>query len=144
MDRSALAASILKIDGIVLLLVAAIHLSATPLVPNFVSSQSTAAGYAQIKPLFLLSFTVVGILLIPIWFEHFLLRQPDTSRRPLGALNLLFQCDQHSDVAGCPHFDHARQILQRDTVSHGDDSGLTGRHLDFCTSCVSALETVLC
>ena len=84
MDRSALAASILKIDGIVLLVVAAIHLSATPLVLNFVSSQSTAAGYAQIKPLFLLSFTVVGILLIPIGLSTFFCANPIRRGEPLA------------------------------------------------------------
>ena len=84
MDRSALAASILKIDGIVLLVVAAIHLSATPLVLNFVSSQSTAAGYAQIKPLFLLSFTVVGILLIPIGLSTFFCANPIRRGDPLA------------------------------------------------------------
>jgi hypothetical protein len=84
MDRSALAANILKIDGIVLLVVAAIHLSATPLVLNFVSSQSTAAAYAQIKPLFLLSFIVVGILLIPIGLSTFFCANPIRRGEPLA------------------------------------------------------------
>jgi hypothetical protein len=67
MDRHALAAGIiLKVDGILLLTVAGIHLGATPLVLRFVSSQSTPGAYAQIKPPFLLSFVVVGVLLIPV------------------------------------------------------------------------------
>jgi hypothetical protein len=66
LDRQALAERILKIDGILLLVVAAIHLAATPLALNFISSQSTPEAWAQIKPPFLLSFVVVGILLIPL------------------------------------------------------------------------------
>jgi|ERR1700678_2690708 hypothetical protein len=71
MDRHALAARVLKVDGILLLVVAAIHLVATPLALNFISSQPTAAAYAQIKPPFLLSFVVVGILLIPVGSTFF-------------------------------------------------------------------------
>jgi len=66
MDRYALAARILKTDGILLLLVAVVHFAATPLALGFVSSQSTPEAFAQIKPPFLLSFTVVGVLLLPI------------------------------------------------------------------------------
>ena len=66
MDRTALAARILKIDGILLLLVAVIHFAATPLALGFVSSQSTPEAYLQIKPPFLLSFIVVGVLLLPV------------------------------------------------------------------------------
>ncbi|MGB2633755.1 MAG: hypothetical protein WAM58_07450 [Candidatus Acidiferrum sp.] len=71
MDRKALAARILKIDGILLLVVAVIHLIATPLVLHFVSSQSTPEAYAQIKPPFLLSFIVVGVLLLPLGLSTF-------------------------------------------------------------------------
>ena len=66
MDRSALGASILKIDGVLLLIVALIHFAATPFALRFVSSQSTPEGFAQIEPPFLLSFVVVGILLLPL------------------------------------------------------------------------------
>ena len=66
MDRSALAARILKTDGILLLVVAMIHFAATPYVLRFVSSQSTPEAFAQIKPPFLLSFILVGVLLLPI------------------------------------------------------------------------------
>jgi hypothetical protein len=66
MHRSALAARILKIDGILLLVVAMIHFAATPYVLRFVSSQSTPEAFAQIKPPFLLSFILVGVLLLPI------------------------------------------------------------------------------
>lgn len=71
MDRQTLAARILKIDGILLLVVAAIHLAATPLVLNFIASQSTPDTYAQIKPPFLLSFVMGGILLIPLGLSTF-------------------------------------------------------------------------
>ena len=66
MDRPVLAARILKIDGILLLLVAVIHFAATPLALGFVSSQSTPEAFSQIKPPFLLCFIVVGVLLLPI------------------------------------------------------------------------------
>jgi peptidoglycan/LPS O-acetylase OafA/YrhL len=66
MDRSALAARILKTDGVLLLVVALIHLAATPFALPFVSSQSTPQAFVQIGPPFLLSFIVVGILLVPI------------------------------------------------------------------------------
>jgi hypothetical protein len=66
MDRSALGAVILRIDGILLLIVALIHFAATPYALRFVSSQSTAEAFAQIGPPFLLSFIVVGILLVPV------------------------------------------------------------------------------
>ena len=66
MDRNALAAWILKIDGILLLLIAVIHFAATPLALRFVSSQSSPEAYSQIEPPFLLSFIVVGALLLPV------------------------------------------------------------------------------
>jgi hypothetical protein len=66
MDRSTIGASILKIDGVLLLIVALIHFAATPYALHFVSSQSTPEAFAQIGPPFLLSFIIVGILLLPI------------------------------------------------------------------------------
>lgn len=66
MDSPALAAKILKIDGTLLLILAAIHFAATPFALQFVSSQSTPEAYAQIGPPFLLSFILVGVLLLPI------------------------------------------------------------------------------
>ncbi len=71
MDRNILAGRILKVDGVLLLLVAMLHLIATPLVLSFISSQSTPEGYAQIKPPFLLSFVLVGVLLVPIGLSTF-------------------------------------------------------------------------
>jgi hypothetical protein len=66
MDRNALAARILKIDGFLLLIVAAIHFIATPFALRFVASQSTPEAWVQIGPPFLLSFTLVGVLLLPL------------------------------------------------------------------------------
>ena len=71
MDRNALAAWILKIDGILLLIVAVVHFTATPLALRFISSQSSPEGYAQIAPPFLLSFVVVGVLLLPVGLSTF-------------------------------------------------------------------------
>jgi hypothetical protein len=90
-DRGALAARILKIDGILLLVVAAIHLAATPLALNFVSSQSTPDAYAQIKPPFLLSFVVLGILLVPLGLSTFFcadsMRRGETWARTICRFN---------------------------------------------------------
>lgn len=66
MDRPTLAARILKIDGVLLLVVALIHFAATPFALRFVSSRSTPETFVQIEPPFLLSFIVVGILLVPL------------------------------------------------------------------------------
>ena len=66
MNRNALAARILKIDGVLLLVLAVIHFAATPFVLRFVSSQSSPESYPQIEPPFLLSFVLVGVLLLPV------------------------------------------------------------------------------
>jgi hypothetical protein len=47
MDRSLLAARILKIDAILLLVIAAIHFTAPPYALRFVSSQSTPEALHQ-------------------------------------------------------------------------------------------------
>ena len=71
MDRNALAARILQIDGILLLAVAIIHFAATPFALRFVSSQSSPESYAQIGPPFLLSFVLIGVLLLPVGLSTF-------------------------------------------------------------------------
>lgn len=76
MDRNALAAWILKVDGILLLVVAVIHFTATPLALRFVSGQTTQEAYAQIKPPFLLSFILVGVLLLPVGLSTFYCADP--------------------------------------------------------------------
>jgi hypothetical protein len=91
LDRRALAARILKVDGILLLVVAAIHLAATPLALNFISTQSTPDAWAQIKPPFLLSFVVVGILLVPLGLSTYFcansLRRGETWARTICSFN---------------------------------------------------------
>jgi hypothetical protein len=93
MDRQALAARILKIDGVLLLVVAVIHLAATPLALNFISSQSTPDAWAQIKPPFLLSFVVVGILLVPLGLSTYFcassLRRGETWARTICSINAI-------------------------------------------------------
>ena len=76
MDRNAQVAQILKIDGVLLLIVSAVHFAATPFVLDFISSQTTPEAYAQIKPPFLLSFVVVGILLLPLGLSTFFCAGP--------------------------------------------------------------------
>ena len=71
MDRNALAAWVMKIDGVLLLIVAVVHFAATRLALRFVSSQSSPEEYAQIEPRFLLSFVVVGVLLLPVGLSTF-------------------------------------------------------------------------
>jgi hypothetical protein len=71
MNRSLLAARIVKIDGILLLVIAAIHFTATPYALRFVSSQSSPEAFAQTGPPFLLSFILVGVLLLPIGLSTF-------------------------------------------------------------------------
>ena len=71
MDRNALAAWVMKIDGVLLLIVAVVHFAATRLALRFVSSQSSPEEYAQIEPRFLLCFVVVGVLLLPVGLSTF-------------------------------------------------------------------------
>src|ERR1700678_299273 len=127
MDRHALAARVLKVDGILLLVVAAIHLVATPLALNFISSQPTAAAYAQIKPPFLLSFVVVGILLIPVGSTFFCsdsLCRGESWARTICCFNAV------SVLAACPSLYHAPEVFPSDTIPRGHYPGLDRRHLD--------------
>jgi hypothetical protein len=66
MDRPNIVAGLLTIQGWLLLVVAAIHLSVTPVVHAFVASQISAREMVTVWPPFALSFVVMGILLIPI------------------------------------------------------------------------------
>jgi hypothetical protein len=61
----------MKFDGILLLVVAALHFIATPLALRFISNLSTPEAYAQIKPPFLRSFILVGVLLVPVGLSTF-------------------------------------------------------------------------
>ncbi len=60
-----LVSKILLIDGILLIVLAFIHLFATPLIDKWLAHQLTAQVLENVSPAFLLNHIVVGILLIP-------------------------------------------------------------------------------
>jgi hypothetical protein len=61
-----MAARILQVQGILILVVAAIHFGATPFLRSTLAQQLSASDFQFVWPPFLLSFLVVGILLIPV------------------------------------------------------------------------------
>jgi hypothetical protein len=129
MDPSALAARILKIDGTLLLVVALIHFAATPFAVRFVSSQSTPEAFVQIGPPFLLSFIVVGILLVPHWAEHRLFRRFFSQGGTLGAGDLWLQCSRGFPIARSPRDDYACSIFSGNSVLGRCDTGMDRRNL---------------
>lgn len=66
MRKRTISAGILRLQGIVILVVAAIHLAATPLLRAALLRALSAADFQFVWPPFLLSFVVMGILLVPI------------------------------------------------------------------------------
>lgn len=66
MNKRLVAARVLTAEGILLLIVAAIHLLAIPTLRNTLMHQLSAADFQFIWPPFLLAFAVVGILLVPV------------------------------------------------------------------------------
>lgn len=66
MRKRRISARILRVQGILILVVAAIHLSVTPLLRNTLRIQLSPADFQFVWPPFQLSFVVMGILLIPI------------------------------------------------------------------------------
>jgi hypothetical protein len=66
MQRLLISARILRAQGILILVVAAIHFSATPLLRNTLRRQLSVPDFDFAWPPFLLSFSVMGILLIPV------------------------------------------------------------------------------
>lgn len=66
MDRPRIVAALLTFQGWLLVVVAAIHLSATPLLRQFVATQLNAEQLRVVWPPLALSFVVMGILLIPV------------------------------------------------------------------------------
>jgi hypothetical protein len=66
MRKLLISARILRVEGAVILVVAAIHLSVIPLLRNTLRQQLSAPDFAFAWPPFLLSFAVMGILLIPV------------------------------------------------------------------------------
>jgi len=65
-SRSAIAARVVRWLGVVLVIVAVIHLAVTPLVAGFVASQMLPAAWQIVRPPTLLNHVVVGILLVPV------------------------------------------------------------------------------
>lgn len=66
MHKRTISARILRVQGILVLIVAAIHLAATPLLRRTLADQLSAADFQFTWPPFALSFVVMGILLIPL------------------------------------------------------------------------------
>jgi hypothetical protein len=66
MYKRTISSRILRLQGSVILIVAAIHLAATPLLRATLVHELSAADFQFVWPPFLLSFVVMGILLIPV------------------------------------------------------------------------------
>jgi hypothetical protein len=66
MDKRRISAHILRVQGVLILVVAAIHLAVTPLLRDALHRQLSAPDFEFAWPPLLLSFVVMGILLIPI------------------------------------------------------------------------------
>ena len=64
--RSAIAARVVRWLGVVLVIVAAIHLAVTPLLASFLASQMSPDAWQIVGPPTLLNHVVVGILLVPV------------------------------------------------------------------------------
>ncbi|MBI1804166.1 MAG: hypothetical protein HY033_01320 [Ignavibacteriae bacterium] len=65
MNKRYIVSKILLVDGILLIVLAFIHLFATPLINKWLAYELTARVLEQVSPAFLLNHIVVGILLIP-------------------------------------------------------------------------------
>ena len=65
MNRWYLVSNILLFDGVLLIVLAFLHLFATPLISKWLSRELTPQTLENISPPFLLNHIVVGILLIP-------------------------------------------------------------------------------
>src|SRR5262245_44332174 len=63
--RSAIAVRVVRWLGVVLVIVAAIHLAVTPLIAGFLASQMSTDAWQVVRPPTLLNHVVVGILLVP-------------------------------------------------------------------------------
>ena len=65
MNRRYVVSKILLVDGILLIVLAFVHLFATPLVSKWLARELTPKTLSSISPPFLLNHLVVGFLLIP-------------------------------------------------------------------------------
>ena len=68
MNRTRIVARTVSVTGILLLIVAAIHLAVTPALKAILHRTLTSQQLLIVQPPFLLNHLVVGILLIPIGF----------------------------------------------------------------------------
>ncbi len=66
MRKRVISARILSMQGVLILVVAAIHLAVTPILKNTVARQISPSDFQFVSPPFLLSFLIMGILLVPI------------------------------------------------------------------------------
>ena len=66
MSKRLICARILGVQGVLILVVAAIHFAATPLLRDTVARELSPTDFEFVWPPFLLSFMVMGILLVPI------------------------------------------------------------------------------
>ena len=63
--KGLLVSRILLIDGVLLIIVAFIHILSTPLISKWLTRELSSEAVANISPPFLLDHLVVGVLLIP-------------------------------------------------------------------------------
>lgn len=66
MSKRLICARILRVQGVLILVVAAIHFAATPLLRDTVARELSPTDFQFVWPPFLLSFVVTGILLVTI------------------------------------------------------------------------------
>jgi hypothetical protein len=66
MNKRTISAAILRVQGFLILVVAAIHFAVTPVLRATLVHELSAPDFQFIWPPFLLSFVVMGILLVPI------------------------------------------------------------------------------
>ena len=128
MDRHAVAAWILKVDGILLLVVAASRRH--PFGAKFYFQSIDARCLCPDRAAIPSKFCCGRYFADSRGLEHVLLRQSAAPRRILGTHNLLLQRGERPDVATCLNHYDANQVLPRDTVPHGHHSGLDRRNLD--------------
>ncbi len=66
MRKREISARILSMQGVLILVVAAIHLAVTPILRSTVAREISPTDFQFVWPPFLLSFLIMGILLVPI------------------------------------------------------------------------------
>ncbi len=64
--RHVVVSRLLLVDGVLLIVLAFVHLLETPIISTWLSGELTAETLAHVSPLFLYNHIVIGILLIPV------------------------------------------------------------------------------